>query len=91
MVDYYPPREELSIGALNRMYPGFNLVDAAEVRRNISVQEHKDRGKGAPKKAKDKCTSPFLSCSFSEAETSFSTIPSHTEEEVVAVTLLSVL
>lgn len=57
MVAYYPPRDEHSIGQLNRMYPGWNLVDVHEVRRNISIQEHKDRGKGAPKKAKDKCTS----------------------------------
>ncbi|EJD06225.1 uncharacterized protein FOMMEDRAFT_153626 [Fomitiporia mediterranea MF3/22] len=54
MVEYYPPRDEHSIGALNRMYPGWNLVDIEEVRRNISIQEHKDRGKGAPKKAKNK-------------------------------------
>lgn len=55
MVDYYPPRDELSIGALNRMYKGWNLVDVDEVRREISVRELKERGKGAPKKAKDKC------------------------------------
>jgi small subunit ribosomal protein S33 len=55
MVNYYPPRDEMSIGALNRLCPGWNLVDTHEVRRNIAVEEHKARGKGAPKKAKDKC------------------------------------
>ncbi|KAL5533487.1 RSM27 [Sanghuangporus sanghuang] len=53
MVQYYPERSP-SIGDLNKMYPGWNLVDVHEVRRNISIQEHKDRGKGAPKKAKNK-------------------------------------
>lgn len=60
MAEYYPPREEMSIGKLNKMYPGWNLVDVHEVRRNVSVQEHKKRGKGAPKKAKTKGA-----CSFS--------------------------
>lgn len=56
MVEYYPPREEMSIGKLNKVYPGWNLVDVHEVRRNISIQEHKNRGKGAPKKAKSAST-----------------------------------
>lgn len=58
MVEYYPPREEMSIGKLNKVYPGWNLVDVHEVRRNISIQEHKNRGKGAPRKAKSKSTQP---------------------------------
>ena len=70
MVEYYPPREEMSIGKLNKVYPGWNLVDVDEVRRNISVQEHKDRGKGAPKKSQKKgtlilplpCTTSLLTC-----------------------------
>ncbi|KAI5117407.1 hypothetical protein M0805_004629 [Coniferiporia weirii] len=57
LVEYYPPREEMSIGQLNKAYPGWNLVDIHEVRRNIDIQEHKDRGKGAPKKAKTKADS----------------------------------
>ena len=61
MVEYYPPRDEMSIGALNRMYKGWNLVDVDEVRREISVRELKERGKGAPKKAKDKCAKPISS------------------------------
>lgn len=60
MVEYYPPRDEMSITKLNTIYPGWNLVDIHEVRRKIAVQEHKDRGKGAPKKAKTKGTNgPF--------------------------------
>lgn len=51
---YYPPREQMSIGALNRTCHGFNLVDVDEVKRLIDIKEHKARGKGAPKKAKSK-------------------------------------
>lgn len=54
LASYYPPREEMSISALNRAYPGLNLVDVDEVKRLISIEEHKARGKGAPKKAKTK-------------------------------------
>ncbi|KAH8114193.1 mitochondrial ribosomal subunit S27-domain-containing protein [Phellopilus nigrolimitatus] len=57
MVAYYPERDEMSIGALNKEYPGWNLVDVHEVRRRIDVKEHRDRGKGAPKKAKTKADS----------------------------------
>ncbi|THG92527.1 hypothetical protein EW145_g8687 [Phellinidium pouzarii] len=53
MVEYYPPRAP-SIADLNKAHPGANLVDPAEVRRNIAIREHKARGKGAPRKAKTK-------------------------------------
>ena len=51
---YYPARVAMSIGALNRANPGFNLVDVDEVKRLIAIEEHKARGEGAPKKAKTK-------------------------------------
>ena len=70
MVEYYPERYP-SIGDLNRTYPGWNLVDIHEVRRNISIQEHKDRGKGAPKKAKDESTCRWYSSLNSELNVIF--------------------
>ena len=42
----------MSIEALNRTNPGFNLVDVDEVKRLIAIEEYKARGKSAPKKAK---------------------------------------
>lgn len=53
MVDYYPP-DPINITKLNKMYPGFNLVDRNEVQRLIDIRDRKERGKGAPKKAKNK-------------------------------------
>jgi len=54
MVKYYPEPDKHSIQGLNRLYPGFNLVDVDEVIRLNDVEEKKQRGKGAPKKAKSK-------------------------------------
>lgn len=54
MVKYYPEPNKYSVEGLNRLYPGFNLVDVDEVIRLNDVEEKKQRGKGAPKKAKSK-------------------------------------
>ncbi|KLO19615.1 hypothetical protein SCHPADRAFT_843068 [Schizopora paradoxa] len=54
MVKYYPEPDKHSVEGLNRLYPGFNLVDVDEVIRLNDVEEKKKRGKGAPKKAKTK-------------------------------------
>lgn len=54
MVKYYPQPDEHSVEGLNRLYPGFNLVDVDEVIRLNDVEDKKKRGKGAPKKAKSK-------------------------------------
>ena len=50
MVEYYP--NQLSIAALNKEFPGLDLVDEYEEQRLQDVADKKKRGKGAPKKAK---------------------------------------
>ncbi|TDL18493.1 hypothetical protein BD410DRAFT_793197 [Rickenella mellea] len=52
MVQYYPKPEAFSVTKLNKIYPGWNLVDIDEVVRLNDVESKKKRGKGAPKKAK---------------------------------------
>lgn len=54
MVKYYPEWDPISIGKLNKMYPGLNMVDTDEVIRLNKIEDKKKRGKGAPKKAKSK-------------------------------------
>ncbi len=50
MIEYYP--NQLSIAALNKEFPGLDLVDEYEEQRLEDVADKKKRGKGAPKKAK---------------------------------------
>jgi hypothetical protein len=50
MIEYYP--KQLSIAALNKEFPGLDLVDEYEEQRLQDVADKKKRGKGAPKKAK---------------------------------------
>ena len=90
LASYYPPREQLSIGALNRTCRGFNLVDVDEVKRLIDIKEHKARGKGAPKKAKSKgaCGSFFVFMVWI-LTMFYSGIETYTEEAVVLRSLRS--
>jgi hypothetical protein len=62
MVKYYPEKPNYTIAKLNRMYPGWDLVDTEEVIRLNDVEEKKARGKGAPKKAKSKGAYIVVSC-----------------------------
>lgn len=50
MIEYYP--NQLSFSALNKDFPGLDLVDEYEEQRLQDVADKKKRGKGAPKKAK---------------------------------------
>jgi hypothetical protein len=50
MIEYYP--SQLSIAAINKEFPGLDLVDEYEAQRLQDVVDKKKRGKGAPKKAK---------------------------------------
>lgn len=50
MVDYYPAT--MSYREINRMFPELAVVDEDEVQRLKDLQGRKDRGKGAPPKAK---------------------------------------
>ncbi|THH21459.1 hypothetical protein EW146_g102 [Bondarzewia mesenterica] len=52
MMQYYP--QQVSFAALNHENPGWNLVDPVEQQRFQDVEDRKIRGKGAPKKAKNK-------------------------------------
>ena len=55
MVAYYPEREEHSITQLNKLHPGWNMVDVDEVIRLNDVKDRQKRGKGVPKKTKKNC------------------------------------
>ncbi|TEB38462.1 hypothetical protein FA13DRAFT_1726138 [Coprinellus micaceus] len=55
MVAYYPIR--LNLARIARQVPELELVDEDEQERLEDVAAKRKRGKGAPKKAKDKCTS----------------------------------
>jgi len=57
MVKYYPEPDMYSIDKLNKLYPGWNLVDIDEVVRLNDVADKKKRGKGAPKKARTEADS----------------------------------
>ena len=50
MMDYYP--QQLSISAINKEFKGLDLIDEDEEQRLQDVVDKKNRGKGAPKKAK---------------------------------------
>jgi len=50
MVEYYP--NQLSFTALKKEFPGLDLIDEYEEQRLQDVEDKKNRGKGAPKKAK---------------------------------------
>ncbi|KAH8100307.1 mitochondrial ribosomal subunit S27-domain-containing protein [Cristinia sonorae] len=53
MINYYPPT--LSIAQIKRDFPDLkHLVDSKEQQRLQDVEDRKQRGKGAPKKAKSK-------------------------------------
>lgn len=52
MVEYYPPG--ISFKEINRQYPELKLINFEEEQRLDDVEQHKSRGKGAPKKAKTK-------------------------------------
>ncbi|CAA7257328.1 unnamed protein product [Cyclocybe aegerita] len=52
MVAYYP--DEFNIPQIIRRYPELEMVDEDEQERLQDVRERKQRGKGAPKKAKTK-------------------------------------
>ncbi len=54
MIEYYP--NLLSIDALNKEFPGLDLVNECEEQRLQDVADKKKRRKGAPKKAKFACT-----------------------------------
>jgi len=55
MASYYPTRINLS--RIVRKYPELEMVDEDELERQEDVAAKRKRGKGAPKKAKSKCTS----------------------------------
>ncbi|KAI9451289.1 mitochondrial ribosomal subunit S27-domain-containing protein [Russula earlei] len=50
MIEYYP--NQLSISSINTEFRGLHLVDEYEERRIQDVADKKNRGKGAPKKAR---------------------------------------
>jgi len=52
MVKYYPP--QVDIAKAVRQFPDLELVNFAEVQRLEDVAAKKARGKGAPKKSKEK-------------------------------------
>ncbi|KAF7370827.1 Mitochondrial 37S ribosomal protein S27 [Mycena sanguinolenta] len=52
MVKYYP--EVVNVAAIAREFPKMGLVDPKEAQRLADVEDRKRRGKGAPKKAKNK-------------------------------------
>ena len=58
LVRYYPPR--ITFKDIEKMLDGqFGVTDLAEQERLDDVEARKQRGKGAPKKAKTKGTLPF--------------------------------
>lgn len=52
MVNYYP--QQLSFKTIDRAYPELKLINFEEEQRLSDIEEHKARGKGAPKKVKSK-------------------------------------
>lgn len=52
MVKYYTP--EANIAQIMRQWPELEIINFAEEERLQDVEDKKKRGKGAPKKAKDK-------------------------------------
>lgn len=54
MVKYYPPESELDIAKLIREYPELELVNQKEEVRLADLADRKKRGKGPPKKTKNK-------------------------------------
>jgi len=52
MVKYYPP--EANIAKVIRQWPELEMRNYAEEERLQDVEDRKKRGKGAPKKAKEK-------------------------------------
>jgi hypothetical protein len=65
MIEYYP--NQLSFSALNKEFPGLDLVDECEEQRLQDVADKKKRGKGAPKKAKSAGTYTAYTVSLVEA------------------------
>ncbi|KAI0792624.1 mitochondrial ribosomal subunit S27-domain-containing protein [Abortiporus biennis] len=55
MINYYP--QDFSIHALRKLVPGWDAPLLEEQQRLADVQDRKNRGKGAPKKAKSKAES----------------------------------
>ena len=67
MVRYYPPR--ITFKQIEKLLDGeFGVTDLAEQQRLEDVEERKQRGKGAPKKAKTKGTLLFSFVLSSEIE-----------------------
>jgi small subunit ribosomal protein S33 len=54
MVKYYPPESELDIAKIMREHKELGLVNEAERVRLTDLGELKKRGKGPPKKTKNK-------------------------------------
>lgn len=52
MVEYYPP--EVDLAKIAREYPELEIINEAEQQRLQDVLDRKTRGKGTPKKAKNK-------------------------------------
>ena len=52
MINYYP--EVISIAAMKKNNPGWEIQDEDEIQRLQDIEDKKKRGKGAPKKAKSK-------------------------------------
>lgn len=52
MVSYYP--EEFNINRICKSFPELEMVDEEEEERLVDVADRRKRGKGAPKKAKEK-------------------------------------
>lgn len=55
MLGYYPP--EFNFAKILRTHKELEMIDEDEEERLVDVAERRKRGKGPPKKAKDKCTS----------------------------------
>ncbi|KAG8853378.1 hypothetical protein FRB96_008168 [Tulasnella sp. 330] len=52
MVEYYP--QQITFKEIDKKYPELKLINFEEEQRLDDVEQHKSRGKGAPKKAKSK-------------------------------------
>ncbi|KAJ7132075.1 mitochondrial ribosomal subunit S27-domain-containing protein [Mycena epipterygia] len=52
MMEYYP--KHIDLAAIAREFPEFGIVNEKEVQRLQDVEDKKRRGKGTPKKAKEK-------------------------------------
>src|ERR1700722_2405722 len=59
LIKYYP--QKLDLARIMREFPELEFVEPKEEQRLVDIEERRKRGKGTPRKAKDKSDYPLLS------------------------------